>query len=257
MAIRTVDALVLRRLKFRETSLLVTFFARESGKFVGLLKGIRDPKRPRYGSPAELFSLNHVVYYERRHGEIHTVAQCDLAESFRAIRASVVKTVYASYLMEALGLLTETRDPHPEFFDAGLEALRQLVGEEEPDRVAVIGVLRLLALSGVRPSLASCVRCGVAVSGVWRFSARAGGVLCAACVSRESDVESVSAGAVASLDHVAEAPEERLWRLRLPSMVLHELRPLAQALLAHHVGRVPRSQLVLEQIVRDPWISKN
>lgn len=257
MAIRTVDALVLRRLKFRETSLLVTFFARESGKFVGLLKGLRDPQRLRYGSPAELFSLNRVVYYERRHGEIHTVAQCDLLESFQTIRRHLLKTAHASYLIEALGLLTEARDPHPELFDAALGALRRLGGESEPDRVAVISVLRLLALAGVRPSLASCARCGAPVASASRFSVRAGGSLCAACTLQEPDAEPVSPGAVASLDHVAEATEDRLWRLRLPSAVLRELQPLAQALLAHHVGHVPRSQAVLEQIVRNPWTSKN
>ncbi len=257
MAIRKVDALVLRRLKFRETSLLVTFFSADSGKFTGLLKGARDPRRPRYGSPAELFSMNHVVYYEKRHGEIHTVAQCDLIESFRSIRADLVKTTCASYLVDVLGLLTESRDPNPPLFEMGVEGIRRLAAEHDADRVLVITVLRLLALSGVSPSPALCVMCGATPAGAARFSVRVGGALCAACGTRQSDAVAVSAGALASLAHVSEAEGEQLWRLRFPAAVLRELLPLTKALLSHHVGQEPRSQQILEQIVRETCTFRN
>jgi recombinational DNA repair protein (RecF pathway) len=42
------DAFVLKRIDFRETSVILTLFTKELGKIKGVLKGVRETERNRY-----------------------------------------------------------------------------------------------------------------------------------------------------------------------------------------------------------------
>lgn len=201
MAIITAEAVLLRRREIRETSLLLTCVTREGGKIVGLLKGVRGPRGTVDGF-LEPFSLQQVVFYERARSDIDLITACDLREPFLGLRRDLAKTAYASYFCELTDHLLQLRDPHPEVYELLVRALTVLVESPVPSTIARVFEARLLAASGVLPSLASLP---------------------------------LSRGAVLSLEQLLQADWAQVARLRMTRPVEEELAPLLQRLLTQHL----------------------
>ncbi len=144
MAIVTTEAVVIRRRKIRETSLLLTAVTRQVGKIVGLLKGVRGPRGtvPGYLEP---FTIQTLIFYERPRSEIDLVTQWELREPFLALRRDLAKTAYASYFCEMMDHLLQLRDPHPDLYDLLIHALAMVQACDDPVPIARIFEARLLA----------------------------------------------------------------------------------------------------------------
>ena len=81
MSIHKTEAIVLRRMDFRETSLIVDLYTREFGKLSGILKGIRvEPDK--FASALEVSSHNDVIFYKKASTSLHLVSACDLKDNF-------------------------------------------------------------------------------------------------------------------------------------------------------------------------------
>ena len=88
MSIHKTEAIVLRRMDFRETSLIVDFYTRDFGKLSGILKGIRlEPDK--FASTVEISSYNDIIFYKKINTTLHLVSACDLKDKFFKIRDSV------------------------------------------------------------------------------------------------------------------------------------------------------------------------
>jgi len=90
MTIRRTEAIVLRTRDFSETSLIVSFYTRELGKINGLAKGIKT-RRKKYNGYLQPFTYNDIVFYEKVHGGLCAISQCDLRDFFPAIREDLQK----------------------------------------------------------------------------------------------------------------------------------------------------------------------
>lgn len=152
MAIQTTEAIVLNRRDFRETSILATFYSKDFGKIKGILKGIRG-ERPRYGSSAELFGLNKIVFYEKTKSEFQNITQCDLVDGLFGIRKNLGAIAYATYLVELVDELTEPAEKNETIFDLLLDSLRLLAKGSEPIKIIRVFEIRLLVLLGFGPTV--------------------------------------------------------------------------------------------------------
>jgi hypothetical protein len=150
MAIITTQALVLRRWDLRETSLLVNFFTQGHGKVSGELKGIRaDPRK--FASSADIFSLNDIVFYQKRNSSVHLVSQCDLRESFPMVRKDLRLIGIASSICELLdGVMA------PE--DATLRTDLNVFATFDPKLPEAYRCEPYLFLGNIQPSLQKNVR---------------------------------------------------------------------------------------------------
>jgi len=147
------EAILLRRQEVRETSLLLTGFSRELGKFQGLLKGVRGARAavPWYPEP---LTLQAVVLYERRRSPWALVSHCDLLEPFEPLRRDLTRLAYATYLLDLVDGMTGLRDPHPEIYDllhAGLRGLER--APTDPGSLARCVEAHLLKQCGFLPSI--------------------------------------------------------------------------------------------------------
>ena len=147
------EAILLRRQEIRETSLLLTGFSREMGKFLGLLKGVRGARAavPWYPEP---LTLQAVVLYERRRSPWALVSHCDLLEPFEPLRRDLSRLAYATYLLDLVDGMTGLRDPHPEIFDllhAGLRGLER--AQTDPGSLARCVEAHLLKQCGLLPAV--------------------------------------------------------------------------------------------------------
>ena len=79
MAIQKTDALLLRKKDLRETSLILSFFTRDFGKINGVLKGVRGSRARGNANPL-YFSLDQIVFYEKKKSDLFIISQCDTQE---------------------------------------------------------------------------------------------------------------------------------------------------------------------------------
>ena len=157
------EALVLRRLEYSSSSLILGLLG-SSGRTVNLLhKGARKSRRKGELPPGpELFTRGEVLYYEKRGGALGLAAEWYEIEPHRGIRGALGRFYSACYLAElALGLTREGGEM-PRMFgemEDALSALEKSDGDRSP-LVAVAAALRLLGTAGFGPALEACASCG-------------------------------------------------------------------------------------------------
>jgi DNA repair protein RecO (recombination protein O) len=247
MSIQKTEALVLNRRDFRETSLIADFYTRDFGKISGLLKGVREEPE-KFASRIEPFSHNEIIFYHKRNTSLHLVSQCDARDNFAALRQDVMKTGTASVMMELLGALMPAEDKNEEVFDLALVCLRELGVTYNPDKIATIFKIKMLALSGFKPHFDSCVSCGSRIMGQSRFSLKLGGLLCAGCVSKDLSSRAIFRGTIASILHIERNDFRTNLNLGMNPQIKKELDIILNAFLNFHLEKELKSQKVLNKL---------
>ena len=246
------DAIVLRTSDFSETSMVVTFFTRESGKITCLAKGARRLKNP-FDTAFDAMNVCRILYYPKSGDVLQLVTEAKLTERFRV--DSTVAIYAGFHVVQLLNHFTENFSPQTALFDLTKIILNDILSlnpicrsaslEDPPEKLSRCLLhyeLRLLQLVGVAPSLRECVECGEKIEvrrGARRaaFGMREGGVLCPRCRPGKTRVVSLSPEALGALQLLA-SPEERFWkRLQLSQKTLGEIRGVWNQYLAHQMER--------------------
>jgi DNA repair protein RecO (recombination protein O) len=111
VAAEIVTAVLLRRIRFSDTSLILSWFSRERGKFKTIAKGALRPKSSFAGKLDLFFQCELTVSWSQR-SELHGLREVVLTEAFAGIRERYPNTLAAGYFAE---LVEETTEPeHPE-----------------------------------------------------------------------------------------------------------------------------------------------
>ena len=239
------EAIVLKSFDFRETSRIVTFFTKDYGKVKGILKGIRkDPKK--FGSQADKFSVNDIVYYQHRNSDLHLVSQCDLRVYFFGIRKDLKKTLAASYILELVDCIMPPEEKNGEVYTLMNDYLMSLEGALDTGKLVHMFQVKILLYSGFKPHLDSCLECRKKIvgqtlyrdcTGQARFSLNQGGLICSQCESVDHNATLISPGAVASILHIERSDWPQCLRLTLSEPVKKELKYVLNNFLVFHLER--------------------
>lgn len=247
MAIIKTEAIVLRRWELRETSLLVNFYTKESGKVSGELKGVRaDPRK--FASPVDVFSHNDIIYYQKRNSSVHLVSQCDLRSVYPRIRSDLRLISLASSLCELLDGVMAPEDANTEIFALALDCLAELENNNYPDKIMSIFKIKMLSLSGFKPHIDSCVSCGTASSKQFKFSMGLGGLLCSSCRAKDTKTRQIFMGTIASIKHIEKNDLRNSLKLGLNPQIKRELDFVLNSFLDYHLGKRLKSERVLNAV---------
>jgi DNA repair protein RecO (recombination protein O) len=118
-------ALLLRRTKFSDTSLVVTWLTCDFGKLKTMARGALRPKSP-FAGGIDLFFETEIAFVRSRRSEIHTLREVTLRNSFEGLRRDYSRVEMASYFVELMELMTEPEQPVPELFDLLCRAFKYL-----------------------------------------------------------------------------------------------------------------------------------
>ncbi len=183
MAATQATVLVLRRITFSETSLVLTLFSREVGKFQALAKGARRPKSSFEGG-FDLLGVYRIVFLPKSGETLQLVTEGKLLERFRPEQAGVRGLFAAYYLVELLDSFTAEMGPQPEVFDLSVVSLRRLQQEPFPELTTLRFEVGLLKALGHLGRFDVCSFCGGVIP--WGEPAKlteiAGGLLCSRCL---------------------------------------------------------------------------
>jgi DNA repair protein RecO (recombination protein O) len=194
-ALVSCEGIVLRNLRYGETSRIATLLTPELGKIGVMAKGARDPKSP-FGASLEFLSHGSFVVYHHPGRDLHFLRSGSLEREFRGLLRDSDRFVLASAFAEFLDRVLQGEEPAGELFDFALRGFQVLETAPRPALPELFrGMqLRVASILGYAPRLDHCLRCGCAVGeaepavarGAWTFLPADGGVLCPECGARES-----------------------------------------------------------------------
>jgi len=184
MATEKATALVLRTTDFRETSRVVSLWTREFGKVHALAKGGRR-LRSQFESALDLLNCCDIVLIRKTSPSLDLLVEARLRQRFGSLHQRLEHFYAGCLIAEILDACAQENDPHPQWFDATLDALQQL---QQSSVWQVLLRWEIIALreAGFQPMLDNCVVCKkpiqeLAASQPITWNALAGGVICGGC----------------------------------------------------------------------------
>lgn len=248
MSIHKTEAIVLNRRDFRETSIIANFYTLDFGKLTGILKGIKeDPLK--FASNLEPFSYNDIIFYKKRNSSLHLVTQCDTRHNFDSVRQSMVKIGIGSFMMELIDAIMAQEDKNEDIFNLVLSCLKELETNNNPDKIMMIFKIKILAYSGFKPHLDSCVLCDSRIMGESKFSLSQGGLLCLSCYKKDLTARSIFRGTVATILHIEKNDFVNNLNLGMNPQIKKELNMILNSFLNFHLEKEFKSQKFLNKLV--------
>ena len=149
----TTPAIVLRKTRLTETSLIITWLTEQHGKMKTVAKGaLRN--RSAFAGKLDLFFDCEIGLARSRRSELHTLREVTLRETFEGLRLQLPRTELAAYFVELVELATEPESAVPEIYDLLKRAFAYL-DRGEPTRKALLHFeAELSRVAGVKPESA-------------------------------------------------------------------------------------------------------
>ncbi len=243
-----VEAVVLRHADWGEADRLLVLFTRELGKLRAVAKGARK-MRSRKAGHIEPFSRTVLLLSQGR--DVWIVTQAEMQEAYEPLRESLLRTAYASYVVELLDRFTYEEGQNSGLYQLLADTLNRVSTEEDPFLAVRYFEVRLLDLLGFRPNLVTCVECGKEIGpSDQHFSALQGGVRCPNCGLANAS-RPVTVLALRHLRHLQRSTYRQALRLPIPAHVRAELEGLLNFYLTYLLERNLNSPRFLREVRED------
>ncbi len=145
MSLIKTDALLLKKIKFKNSSYIIQFYTREAGKVSVIGKGAQQMKSQFRGY---LEPLNHlsIIYYHKASRDIQTLAKTDLVYNFIKNIDDIVANYYCQAILESLTKMVHHNEENQRLFDFTLKSLHYI--DNNPNQ-PIIGLI-LFLLWGIK-----------------------------------------------------------------------------------------------------------
>jgi len=218
----TDDAVCLRATDYSETSQIVTFFTRNTGKIGAIAKGSKRQKSA-FDGPIEIFAHGRLVLAGSNRQGLATLTEFQQQPGFSNLPKDLFVLNCCLFAAELVNLLTGDYDAHPGLFDKFLEFL-QNADHLRPSADLHRNILALLILfqlglleqTGLSPVLDACVNCKTRLKPNWPrfyFSNTANGLVCRDCEATLPDRIAIAPAVANSLcrpEHLADSSKKTL-----------------------------------------------
>jgi len=242
-----LEAVVLRHADWGEADRLLTLYTRERGKVRAIAKGVRKIKSRKAG---HLEPFTRVTLQLARGRDLLIVTDADTIDAYQPLREDLIKTGYASYLVELLDRFTyEEESENYNIFRLLTESLSRVANELDPWLAIRYYEVHLLDHLGFRPQLFECANCREEIEAVDQFfSAAQGGVLCPRCGASLPGVWNVSVEALKYLRHFQRSSYAETQRARPSPQVRDEVEALMQHYVTYLLERGLNTPKFLRQV---------
>lgn len=133
--VETTAAILLRKRKFSDTSLIVSWCTESLGCIQTVAKGARRAKSP-FAGKLDLFFETEIQIARSRKSNLHTLTEVELKKTFPGIRQNYLRAQTAAYFVELIELCTERDHHEPELF-ALLQRAFGYLDQNQPNLRAV------------------------------------------------------------------------------------------------------------------------
>jgi DNA repair protein RecO (recombination protein O) len=112
----STEAILLRKRKFSDTSLIISWCTDSFGCVQTVARGARRLKSP-FAGKLDLFFEAEISIVRSRKTDLHTLTEVVLKNPFPGIRTNYLRTQTAGYFVELIEICTERDHREPELFD--------------------------------------------------------------------------------------------------------------------------------------------
>jgi DNA repair protein RecO (recombination protein O) len=185
-------AICIRAVDYSETSQIVTFFARQTGKVPVIAKGAKRQKSS-FGGPIEMFSYGTIMFSDTGREKLAALAEFEPIAgvvNYPVLSADIFALNSCLFAAELVNSLVNDYDPHPALFDALLQFVHDTSSKSPTDEdtkiLADLILFQRILLTeiGLCPVLDYCVNCKNNFDVRWQetyFSNNAKGLICRDC----------------------------------------------------------------------------
>ena len=146
--VESTEAILLRKRKFSDTSLIVSWCTESLGCVHTIAKGARRQKSP-FAGKLDLFFEAEISIVRSRKSDLHTLTEVVLKNPFVGIRSNYLRTQSAAYFVELIEICTERDHREPELFGLLRRAFGYLDGNDPTSRAVAHFETELARIAGV------------------------------------------------------------------------------------------------------------
>ncbi|TAL70065.1 MAG: DNA repair protein RecO [Bacteroidetes bacterium] len=95
------EAIILKSLKYSDSSKILWLFTKDYGKISVIAKGARQTKS-KFGAALEPLSVSNIFFYKKSNRELHTLSSAELITDFNNIQNSLESMVCGLMILESL-----------------------------------------------------------------------------------------------------------------------------------------------------------
>lgn len=238
----TTPAIVLRSMRYSESSRIVTLYTRDRGKMGVVARGASRPKS-RLAPLLQPMSCLSTVIYVKEGRDLQNLASAETMIRFGRLSERLESISVGLAIVETLNAVTLEDDPHAGLFDIVVDALNTLgrPGVSE-GRVNVWFLARLAPALGYGMQVSTCGVCAEAVSAAGEsvhYSPGLGAPLCPAHAEPARSTV-LSASSFRMLSELVEGPPIAWTMASMSDPGFMELHDLLTSFLRHHVDGMRR-----------------
>jgi DNA repair protein RecO (recombination protein O) len=154
------EAVVLQRIKYGDTSIIVTLFTKDYGKLTAIVKGGRNPKS-KLGLIVDTFNYLQIVFYKKDSREIQLISSADIISHFPNLKSDLDYLRYAQAVMELVKNLSVEHEVNLKLFN-GVVRIFSLMDEAKELAAILFARFFMFFLSelGYQLQLGQCSSCG-------------------------------------------------------------------------------------------------
>lgn len=178
------EGICLRRIDYSETSQVLHFYTRDSGKVHGIAKGSKR-RRTRFNGPFDVLGRYELVRIPKPPGQLDLLTESSLQEDYRALRRDYARFASACYTLDLVETLTVEAAPDRGLYDHLAGTIGALARGAPMEGEILRFECRALNVLGFFPRCLECGRCRTAIGREAYFGSLDGGAVCIRCRPRD------------------------------------------------------------------------
>lgn len=232
---KTIKALVLREVKYREADKILTVLTENEGKMTLSARGVLRANS-KLAAACQFLSYSDMTLYENS-GKWY-VKEAQTTEQFLGLRENIAALALGAYFAELLETVSDEDSPNGQILSLGLNSLFALSRSlYPPEHIKAVFEMKLMCCAGYEPQLDYCPVCGLKPRSPV-FSTAGGTVLCAACRSAEyGECFPLDEGCLSALRHIIGSDTKRVFNFALEEGAAKKLAIAAQSYVTAQLER--------------------
>ena len=238
------NGLVIKQVNYGEADRILHIFTEELGIVSALAKGARKYKSHQ-GGAAQLF---YYCQFTLAQGKgMYRLQGANVLESFFDLSYDLEKLALCNYFFDITASVVPEHIPDQPVLSLLLNTLYLMLKRPRPlPLVKAVYEMKLLSLTGFRPTLDACGVCG-SPEGLSSFSAGAGGAVCQNC--RTPDAEPLSPAVLAALRYITGEDTSKIFSFALPDDAVQALCSLSEKYLLQTTEKLFPSLTYYKQLL--------
>lgn len=250
MPIITDHGLIINKIPYGESDLLITFYTLSRGKMTGIGKGAKRSKK-RFSGRLELFSLVRFTGFAKPGISLPRIDECELLDPYQEIQYQPQSFFSGCYFLEIINRCCPEYQANRQIFALLTELFGFLTTPAGRNFTCQIRLfeLQIIALLGFAPLLDYCLGCrNKANQNMLFFDPEAGGLICQSCHHRYPQAFPISRGTIAILNKFLQIDSNLRKKLNFTPQIMDETAKLCRSLLRWHTGQEFKSLKYIDNI---------